>query len=369
MSERPDPGTEQPVPTQPERDLWQGSAVEVKLERQRQLGINPPRALITDRDGTHSVFGYAFKGSPQELEAYNQETANLNQHLAERGTILIMNTGGSIEMMQQGLADGSIPADAAIVAGGGEFYVVKDGRYVKDETYQKHIEDELGYKRSELYPICRQLVADLNSGAAATVEDFRLEFQPRDSEANVTDWERYAENPTQTNKPTKIEIPQPNKISFYCYGGEAGLELARTQLQQRLARLELGHLKIVHSIDTYDPSRFQMDLLPVTKREAADNVITLMKQQFGPILFAVAGDAENDIEVILHSGDAGIVVGNSQPSLEEAVEDQPASRETRHFKIIDGRLIYIGDPSKRVGASLLRAVKALERADNLIKNR
>ena len=353
-----------------EKDFWLDSAVAKKLERQQELGIDPPHVLITVRDGTHSMFGWAFKGTTEELAAYNAETAKLNQYIASRGIILIMNTGGSIEMMEAGLEDGTIPADAALVAGGSELYVVKDGKYVKDEAYQEYIENTIGYKREVLYPICRDLSDDLSSMDPETLpQGFKLEFQPRDSQSNVAAWDRYAQDPRPDNKPVDIEIPQPNKISFYSYGGAEGFEFARAQLQGRLDQLGLGHLRIVHSIDTYDTSRYHMDLLPVGKREAADSVIALMQKQFGPMLAAVAGDAENDIEVILGSGVAGIAVGNRQASLEAAIDEQSATRETKHFKIVDGRLIYKASADRAVGASLLRSIQALERADVLIKNR
>lgn len=351
-----------------ESDFWAGSELSKKLDRQHELGIDPPHVLITDRDGTHSVFGWSFQGTEDELEAHNVETRRLNDHLAERGTVLIMNTGGSIEMMEAGLEDGTIPADAALVAGGSEFWVVKDGRYVRDEGYQDYIENVIGYRREHLYSVSQEFIGDANASADAPA-DFRIEFQPRDSEANVDAWDRYAQDPQPENKPTDVQVPQQNKISFYVYGGDQGIQFAREQLESSLDRLGLGRLKVVYSADTYEQGRYLMDLLPVTKKEAAESVIELLTREYGEVLAAVAGDAQNDTEVILGSGVAGIAVGNRQQDLEQAIEEAPATRETKHFKIVDGRLIYRDDTNYSVAASLYRAVRALEKADVLIKNR
>ncbi len=365
------------VETSPDQEFWQGTAISEKIARQRERGYAQIRALITDRDGTHSMWGYGFRGRPEELAEYDEATAKLNAYIKERDILLIMNTGGSIEMMESALADGSVPADAAISASGSEFHIVKDGHYVLWPEYQTYIENVVGFKRENVYPVCADFLARVESDVsdpAAPVADVGLVFQPRDSQENVLNWSLYNNSPSESSEPPEFEAPQKNKISFYCTGGPDAAAWATRELQRALTDRGMGHFKVVLTADSYEEGRFLIDVIPLGKQEAADIVINLLSKQFGPVLAAVAGDAQNDAEVILNSGTAAIAVGNRVPDLEQIIQDQPTTRETRNFKIVENeqgvkRLIYKGDSSQTVGASLLRGIRALERADRLIKNR
>jgi hydroxymethylpyrimidine pyrophosphatase-like HAD family hydrolase len=352
----------------PETDFWSGSELSKKLDRQRELGIQPPHVLITDRDWTHSVFGWSMRHRPpEELAARNAETQVLNEHLQERGTVLIMNTGGSIEMMKDSLEDGQIPADAAIVAGGSEFWVVENGQYVEDPEYRQYIES-LGYNRDILYPITQELRHELNSAPDAPA-GFGLQFQARDDEGSVAAWEQYQRAPDSEQMPGS-QPPQPYKISFYVSGGREAADYARAHLESKLEQLGQSRFKVTTSADPYNKEgRYMMDLLPVDKLEAFDKVVEILERRFGPVTAAAAGDSEHDTTVILGGGVAGIAVGNRQEQVDTAIEDAEATRVTKHFKIVNGRLIYRDDTKYSVAVSLYRAVRALEMADVLIKNR
>jgi hypothetical protein len=360
--------SEQSQEPSPEHDIWDDSSAAQKFEKQRALGINPPHVLITDRDWTHSVFGWSMRHRPpEELAARNVETQRLNEHLEAKGTVLIMNTGGSIEMMKDSLTDGQIPADAAIVAGGSEFWVVRNNQYVQDEEYRQYIES-LGYNRDILYPVTQELRNELNASADSP-PGFGLEYQARDEEASVAAWEQYLRDPNSEQMPDS-QAPQPYKISFYVAGGRDAADFARARLEDRLQELGLSRFKVTTSADPYNnEGRYMMDLLPIGKLEAFDKVIELIERRFGPVTAAAAGDSEHDTEVILGGGIAGIAVGNRQERVDAAIEAEQASRVTKHFKIIDGRLVYRDDTEYGVAVSLYRAVRALEMADALIKNR
>ncbi|HUD11750.1 MAG TPA: HAD family hydrolase [Candidatus Saccharimonadia bacterium] len=348
-----------------EHELWRGSHLAAKLRRQRELGAEPPRVLIADRDGTHSMDGQVFQGSAEALAVHTADTAKLNDYLADRGIILIMNTGGSVEMMEAGLVDGTIPADAVLVLGGSEFWVAKDGRYERDVAYQDYIENVIGYRREALYPLCQDFLRDMTASGGARRVD--MWFQPADSETNIQAWQVYRKDPQGTQLPAEME-PPAHKISFDIEGPEADAEYARFELAKRLDARGLERLTVVHTADNYQTDRYSLHLLPLGKREAADIVIELLERQCGPVLAAVAGDAQNDTEMVLNSGSVGIAVGNRQEALERAIEELPSTRETKHFKIVGDRIIYRDDTERTAAASLLQAVRALETADILLRS-
>lgn len=343
------------------REFWAGSSIEQKISRQKERGVVPPRALLTDRDGTFSMM----TAESSALTKHDAATKKLTEYVNERGYLLMVNTGGSIGMMEGGYRDGSLPLfDAAIVAAGSELYIQKDGHYVRDPEFQRQLEELTGYDRDVLHPLTSELLHHhRNLG--------RMEFLPRDSQANINNWAAHRSNPETIPAPTDIEPPEQNKISFYVYGDESTARIMVDNTRRWLDQHEFPKVKISLARDIYaDESRFQINIIPLDKREASDLLLRELTETFGPLTVATAGDADNDIEMVLQSGQAGIAVGNMEPGLRAAIEQAPSQRTTKHFSIVDGRLIYHDpEPTRTVAESLLKGVRALELADRLIQNR
>lgn len=305
-----------------------------------------PNAAFVDLDGTLFIK----TANQQPEDKYPQATAEFLRLIDQQHVPLVAVTGRDLELS---IAD-NIPQpdfDVVCAAVGTEIWVrQKDGSYLLDEEYKKHIEQDIGFNREAVWQKAKELKDELQTQSP----QLKVDFQPRDQAENTT------------GKP-----PQPYKISFSFEGSGEEAQIIREQFKKYYKDCGFEKVQVVVSQREVLESgiiRWNLDLVPVTKKEAID----FMADKYG-CRGVVAGDSGNDEEMILKGGPnnliAGAIVGNAKPELTKALEDCEIVRETKHFRIVrtpGNRLLYVEpDPSKAGPESLKRMFQAFSLFDRL----
>lgn len=339
-----------------ERPEYKNSTIVEKF--QRQLDSNEFEGMMltafTDIDGTFISVLWPTDSEKQNLppsalkmiyEEINspriKATEEITEFLYRHNIPIIAVTGRDIPMVEELNQIGITPKfDMIAGAVGTELDVLqKDNIYKRDAKFETHVREEIGFERSRVYAMCCEVKEDIRT----RMPHLDLVFQDRDSEENVR---IYAENPLAKEQGrTKINSPQPYKISFNLNGTLSEMEAVRQTFLKEFVKNGLEKVKLVfsHTEDLQGGRiRFNIDVVPVQKDEA----INWMCGEYGCV-GAVAGDSGNDEAMIKFGAEAGVVVGGSKQELITAIDmvSKNPLRRTKHFAVytIDGqnRLLYI----------------------------
>lgn len=327
-------------------NIWVGSELLKKLRRQRHSGLSTPRLLMTDIDGT-------FIG----LKAKHQTIAGklLINYLNMRNYGLVAITGRDLNMMLEDYKRGLLPLfDVVITSVGTERYILKNGEYIRDRSYDRYIKSELGFNRKSVYPICldflRVVRGRQRKPGPHVLKHCRLSLQPRDR------------RPTPSNH--TVQPPQPYKISFNFFGNETVTKKLHQIFRTLLNDSGFHDVKLVFSTDAFRKGQMRknIDVLALEKSEAATIIIRELENIMGKVFGIYAGDSMNDYLAINLAGHAAIVVGGAESALQRRLK-KTGLKATPNQHIYDdsGRYTYMESDLHQTGpASLLLGIKKVE---------
>lgn len=291
-----------------------------------------PICLWTDVDGTFV--------DEQDSSSDHRE---LISYLGQRHMPIIAVTGRDLPAMRE--YPEVLAACAGLLASGGTelFLHQASGEYKRDSDFERFVQHQHAFDRRSVQYMVDGLVAQVNR----THPHLHLTYQPRDHPDNVR---RYDGVCSGSGTP-----PQPFKISLHFTGTRTDNTWLQALFQQHMAAPVVTS---THQRLTAEHAIYNLDIVAVTKREAVDHLI--MKWGCRGV---VAGNSGNDRDLLLYSGDAGIIPGDADPDLLAALELYQVIRKSEVFRVIktdDGpRLLYIDPPEFHGPESLLRAAHAL----------
>ena len=346
---------------------WNGSVLHDNLCRAPYTSLAGV-GLVTDIDNTMLLN----RGSAKARSAGCANALEIGQLAKANGIPLITATARDIPMMERDCKAGLLPMfDAVLASLGSELFINCDGRYVADEAWHHYIRDTRGFDRKGIYTVCRSFWARAVSQAAEHPDvygkEFHIEFQPRDTPANVCYYQAVASGKQPAGTPPHNQGPQPFKISFIFHFSLETADALESLLRTILNDGGYTQARIQLSIDsTLDNGLYRqnIDVLPILKDEAASLLANEIDELYGPRLWAFAGDSTNDYPALIGFGHVGIMVGGSDDGLNKAIGMLPVrqagSRITRLVQ--SNHMLYRRTTPGPVGpGSILEAGQFYER--------
>ncbi len=333
------------LPTAASAKLWHGTSLARKILWQALNGVETPRLLLTDIDGTF-IDKQAERGESQAVR-------RLTQYLAQKNYGLVAITGRDLPMMVRDHKKGILPLfDVVITSVGTERYILRSGTYTKDTRYERYLAETIGFDRGLILSHCQRFLTLVNGTLAprhSFLKHVSLRLQPRDrSDA--------------TRK--GVKSPQPFKISFNFYGDKKVSAFLYETFRALLDQAGLENIRLVFSVEPRASRMIKnnIDVVPLEKSGAATMLIEEVQAAFGDIFSVYAGDSMNDYDAIQSVGDAAVVVGNADPELIAQLGLSRSFVPVRHIgrKRVP-RYIYVGPTTiERGPVSLLSGVRSLE---------
>lgn len=291
--------------------------------------------------------------SEEFLMVNRENTENLTSWLDSHHVPIIAVSGRNFDLITQGEPGGKnyseerFPLFDAIISSVGTEISIrkKDGVYVKESTFDSYIRETVKYDRDEIYALSQKVIASVNEGHDRPI----LRFQDHDAD------------PNEGQK-------QPYKISFNFNESGMTQDEIKRKFQEELTATGRDMINVVVSTDgppVDGINRYCIDLVPVTKADA----VSYLASKFC-CLGVVSGDSGNDSDAILSAGEAGIMVGNRAPELDDhdrQLRNTVNSKRTRHFLYYDDEstarfphLLFVDPHRDRLGpASELKALQSL----------
>lgn len=277
--------------------IYKSGTIAEKINYRLDHGQSP-LVLFSDIDNT-----FYHKELPEEA-------SRLSQILEDNHWGLVFVTGNEADILSR---RPELPkADILVGAVGTDIAVrQKDGSYAKDEEYQKLLGE--GWDRPQIIEESRGIIS----------ENPQIRFQDK------------------TDPDKNPDVKEPFKVSFWVNGD---IKDADPILEKFRARLG-SDIQIIAVIDIGNPiTSYNIDILPKNAGKAfAVRYLTNKLGVFGP----VAGDSENDIDMLVESGQPAILVGNATDRTRQSVllatkDEKVASFGTKVQKLPSGARITIG---------------------------
>jgi len=295
--------------------VYRSGTIAEKINHRLEHGQSP-LVLFSDIDNT-----FYHRELPKEAD-------RLTQILEENHWGLVFATGNEADILSR---RPELPkADIVVGAVGTDIAVrQRDGSYMRDEEYQRLLGEN--WDRPQIIKESRAIIA----------ENPHIMFQDK------------------TNPDQNPEVKEPFKVSFWVRGD---ISDADAELEKFRARLG-PNVQISAVIDINVPERYNIDILPKNAGKAfAVRYLVNKLGIFGP----VAGDSENDIDMLTESSQPAILVGNASQRTRESVllatrGEKAASFGTEVQKLPTGAKITIGRKGTEDAARGL--VSILEKGD------
>jgi hypothetical protein len=305
------------------------------LNKQRSRGINPPLCFFTDIDFTliyQNTIGSSQVDSSQPVIEQNQRyrvaTFQFFDLLTRYDIPIIPVSGIDLPILLAHQKNSILPnnIEIAILSVGTEIWLRQsDGSYVLDEVFKKYVEEDIGFKRQNIYPICERFRDIIH---LEHYPDIELEFQPRDRKTPIVGQDACVHSDGH--------YPQNYKISFNFVGTTSIALVLEKMFRQLLSQKGYPNIRVLFSHDKYLEGgriRFNIDVLPVTKDES----IRYMTSVYGCVAI-YAGDSGNDVMAIKNAADAAIIVGNARNDLLD---------EVANWNVLSGRTLKKFEVNKR----------------------
>lgn len=329
--------------------VYAGSTFAEMLQKQDSKG-RVRSALFTDVDWTF----YRQDRAAESQELYDSLTAESYP--------IILVTGNDFSLMRQRIESGKHPYVPMVVGSAGtEVWILheEDGQkvYKKDPEYEKLM--QTNYDREKLGKEADTLIEDLKTQHP----EWSFNYQRLDSDEE-----------TKAAGADKAPDYQPFKISFYAYASSIEeSEAIRGFMEGKFPAQKI----IVCEESNYNTKlpegekrkKYCVDISAATKGDAVQHV----SEEAGIELKVVAGDNQNDLEM-LSKGDVSVLVGGANPGVLIAIDNAtPAEGKNKHFQPVEDtegqlqRLVYREKGESKGPESISRAVRHLKSALRISK--
>ncbi|HZM64379.1 MAG TPA: HAD family hydrolase [Candidatus Saccharimonadales bacterium] len=298
--------------------IWQ------QLQHQESLG-RKRSALITDIDNTFYRAGH---------EEAIKAAWDMRARASKAPYPIIAVTGADYEALVKGrLESGELPIPEVVVTSVGTeiWFLQVDGTFKKDETYDKLLQ-ATGYNRTLLLESVAMFLAQLRK------KGLTIDFQDPAREA------AYRKKPDQRYL--------PYKIGLHFYAEEAAADKVASLFVAKYDKLKIVVCEEIHYNAKIAPTerikKFCLDIMPVTKADAANYLISMLDLEQG----VVAGDSGNDIDMLLETPPpfVAVAVGGHKTELQKALRrrlaktsDKQIFIDTHHTRVAAQTLLLFDD--------------------------
>ncbi|MEI6499078.1 MAG: HAD family hydrolase [bacterium] len=333
--------SENVAPDAIEDNIFDGSEIQKLLSKQSEVKTHRT-VIITDIDNS-----FYRPDMPHESQKIFHEATIEN-------TPVIAITGGNIDHVISLINLKKLPRFHVVASSvGTTIWVLKreNGglKYERDRRFENRL-IEIGFVRENLLPIASEMI-----------DKFRdifpwadLAFQQPEQER-----ERLISGKTDINDIERF------RITFYFRANNSD-EIK--QISDAVSNYFSEYNVIICQSGSREDqqNRYELDLVPVTKVEAANYLV----EELGIDQGLVAGDSANDVEMLLKTKKMiPVVVGGAQPELKTAIEEiektenMVQSGSFFYAKVDnDNKLIYVEKGNRKGPESIEYAAEVLQRA-------